>query len=521
MNKIITPLSPRVAFLCALLPLLGMGAIASEKKSEDPIERKIHLMAEALQAQEAGDYVTAKSRLEALLAYSPNDIQVNRLLQAVNAGISARERTVRETATKEIAGPSAAASAAISGIGIIQDSKRGNDSVLAPSAPHEEAPAELTPKSIKSEKALNAEELAEWETARQNNLIALSRAKLSHGLKLAAEERFHEALKDFFEADQNLSHNLLTEPLRREIEAARNDTQHRQRLAGFSLSGPIPKIAISQQHDEGATQQVPGEPAAISTTIDAHIVEMSPDIYADLLAAWAQFSREQRLAASGNRPILDRNGRQVFLRRAAPLPTGRQITLYWCLLGAALKSGKLINLTSPEGIVSVSGSLDPIALVKSLSRMEGCRVIAAPQVTVHPGCQTVLTLANDGSPIIPNARLGDIDSSPRTGMELRITPVQGASSADMEFVLNPSIIRYEGRSLTDATNPMYSRHESSTRIVLAPGATAIVGGLVSEDGRAIAGRETPVERFPFVGRILRERAAAGRLRELVLIITRR
>ncbi len=512
MNLFHTPLIPRAALLFALMPMLCIAA--TEKKDVDLTEKKIRLMSEALQAQEAGDFVTARTKLEALLVYSPSDAQVNRLLQAVAAGMLARENAVREAALhpRAIVAPAP----------VIQEPRPSDNlSAAAPAPQLKDLPSVAQTTDAKSEEPIDAATLAERETARQRNLMAVSRTKLSHGLSLASEERFKEALRDFLEADLSLPRNLLTEPLRLEIEAARNDTQHRQRLVGFAQNGPLLRYSVIQRPAEGLAHDIASEGVTSTITLDVHLLDMSPDAYADLLAAWAQFSRDARLGASGRLVLLDRNGNQVFFRRAAPLPTGRQISLYWSLLGAALKPDKSTNLTSPEGIVGVSGSFDPVALVKSISRLDGCRVLAAPQVIVQRGTQSVLTLANDGGAVAGSSGLGSMDSSPRTGVEVKITPVSVTSADAMEFVINPAIVQYEGRSLTDATNPLYSRHESSTRLSLLSGSSAIFGGLVREEGRAIAGRETPVQRFPLVGRILRERAAAGRLRELVVIVTRR
>ncbi len=104
MKKI--PLPKSLLVLLAAPALLALALPAGRLLAQSPTDTKISLTAEALHARDSGDLVTAKKDFEALLAMSPGDAQIKRLLDGVNASIAA------QSAKEEKAAKAAAAQAA-------------------------------------------------------------------------------------------------------------------------------------------------------------------------------------------------------------------------------------------------------------------------------------------------------------------------------------------------------------------------------------------------------------------------
>jgi tetratricopeptide (TPR) repeat protein len=83
-------MNTRLLLCCALALLAGCRTPSvGRKPPADPAETKVRLYSEALTARDAGDLVTAKARLQALLELSPNDAGVLRLLGLVEAALAA------------------------------------------------------------------------------------------------------------------------------------------------------------------------------------------------------------------------------------------------------------------------------------------------------------------------------------------------------------------------------------------------------------------------------------------------
>ena len=469
-------------------------------KPLDGTEAKIRLMAEALHAQDMGDYASAKSKLEALLLISPTDAQILRLLQNVNQHLAAPSISVPSSPTPT-------------------EVPTGESHPVEPNKPLVSQTEVQVPVAVEERKTTpnDPESLYAWEVSRQLTLLSEARARLKHGTKLVSEERYADAIEDFREADRLIPLNPATQPLRLEIDGARNDAEHRQRVAGFSQGLTAMKMTVAQFPI--AAGVTPG-PAEKDLIVDLHILEVPPDLYADLLQSWAELRRYMRTRGQ-TEMVLDRNGQVVYQRRASIIPTPRQLSLYWTLRAASLKLTDSALVQSNSGMVGLTGQFDVASLVGALSKMNSCRVLAAPRVVMKEGYQAVFSFSNESTPSQPQASLRPLGTSPTTGIELRLTREAIADGLDALFTVNPTVIQYEGRMASSSENPVFSRHEASGRIQLAKGFTSMMGGLVREEGRAISDEWTALHKFPLLGRMFRDRESALRQREILVFLTLR
>lgn len=503
----------RRAALSLAFALAGACVFASAPKKPDSTEQKIRLMAEVLQAQDAGDYDRAEEKLGALLQISPNDPQLRRMLQSVREKreLKARTPVVPPPAPEPVAVPAPEAPVApTEGPASFEQRPRPvPEQVPAP------APAAMSPRSSAPS---DPDALLAWELTRQQELLAQAKAKLAHGLSLAKEERFKEALDDFREAELLLPRNTLTQALRAQLEASRNDVEHRQRVAGFTLGATSYRLSTTRLPLDPSQS---GSPSGTPRTLDIQVLELPPDVFADLLVAWAEICREERERSWNSGVLIDHRGRVMFHRKNEPLSTIRQMELFWALQDAALKPASQIQSRSPEGLVGVSGRFDSEHIVRALLSLDGCRLLGAPRVELDEAGMTVLTLSEETAAPVSSLQRDALGAAPQTGVELRLRSLKPTSGGGASFWISPAVVQYEGRVISGEASPVYSRHETGTTLSLNQGGTAILGGLEREEGRAIAGRETVAQRLPFVGEIIKDRSAAERQREIVIFATLR
>jgi hypothetical protein len=470
-------------------------------------------MAEALHAQDAGDLETAKSKFETLLAtVVPGDQDVQRRL----ASLKARMAAEAEEKARLAAMPRTAAVPPVQKTESTVSSEAPVAPAMAPVAAVAAAPAAPSKEPTPAVENIpnDPEGLLEWENNRQQNLVTKARAQLLHAKKLAQEERFSDSLRELSSAAALLPLNPRTQPLLREIEALRNDMEHRQRVAGYTQGAPAPHLSISQV--PMGPEMGPSAPDGDSTTVEIHVLEMMPDLYADLLVAWGLIEEHNPALHSVTPMRLDMRGRPIYLRREAPLPTPQQIKLYWLLRRAGVKPGDSGASRNTAGMVGLIGGFDPAPVVRALSMLDGCRLVAAPKVDIHASYQALLSFPDEGAPSTVGSQKAP-GSSPTTGLEIRISPL--VSPEGKEFAVSPAVVQYEGRLVAGAANTVFSRHESTCRLKLKPGMTAVMGGLVRDSGRVAAGGESGLQRIPFMGELLRNLSTAARQRELVILLT--
>ena len=78
------PVRSLLATVVAVLLATGAACLAAVPQAPDSAETKIRLLSEALHARDLGDKDTARKYLQELLALSPNDETVKRLLAGID-----------------------------------------------------------------------------------------------------------------------------------------------------------------------------------------------------------------------------------------------------------------------------------------------------------------------------------------------------------------------------------------------------------------------------------------------------
>lgn len=236
--------APSLLVFTVMTLLVGSGLTATLVSAESQTDQKIRIMAEALKARDAGDLAGAKGKLEALLVFNPNDQQVQRLLQSVNADLSARETAQRQQPAAAGAGESVAIPAAAA-------------------APASSAEAE-------------AEALAAAETRRLQGLISDAQEKLTQARGLTREERHNEALLALDQAAALLPRNAMTKSVLSEIDAERGVVLAKRGAAASAAAPAALKAEVERLIAKGRGQYLAGEVDSAQATF-REIESIDPD----------------------------------------------------------------------------------------------------------------------------------------------------------------------------------------------------------------------------------------------------
>ncbi|MBI3887396.1 MAG: type II secretory pathway, component PulD [Opitutae bacterium] len=235
---------PARTVLAASLALAVLGTVshlAAGPQTSDAAETKIRLLSEALHARDLGDRDTARKYLAELLALSPNDETVKRLLAGID---KLPEKKV--TVTGGVVAPDAAP-------------------VPAPPAP------EVAPPAATGE----ADRLAREEEERLDRLLATARATVREARALAGEKHFAEALDRVDRVRASLPENNLTQDAVAELGLTRAEiiaTRDRQNppvaaAAPVAEETPPAPPAVSAAVAPVATQPAgPAKSAAVAGT---------------------------------------------------------------------------------------------------------------------------------------------------------------------------------------------------------------------------------------------------------------
>ncbi|MDI1337581.1 MAG: type II secretory pathway, component PulD [Lacunisphaera sp.] len=240
-------------FVCSLVLLFALTGLAARPSSpSDPAETKIRLLSEALHARDTGDTVAARRNLQELLALTPNDETVKRLLASLDH--PAQRRVSVAGGTVVPSGPEAAAS----------------------------------PEVI---------QLARAEEVRLAKLLESAGAAAKEGRALARQSQFSQALEVVERARAGLPENSLTKDAvaelgmaKAEIAAARD--RHLEGIAVEAAPKPVavplaeaPVAAPPTQSEvpllvtRGRSQYLAGDAAAAARTF--HRVEALDPANAD------------------------------------------------------------------------------------------------------------------------------------------------------------------------------------------------------------------------------------------------
>jgi len=200
---------PKTLLVLLVAPaMLALVLPTGRLMAQSQTETKIRLMADALRARDGGDLDTAKKDLEELLALSPNDATVQRLLGGVNTAIEAKASGAPAVAATTASTPAAVAAA---------------PEPVEVTFPKPDAPA---PKAVvqtpEQAAASQADILATQENARIKGLLKDVDAKESEARKLAKAGRFDDAAVVLAAASKTLPSNPATQETLADLQAEQN-----------------------------------------------------------------------------------------------------------------------------------------------------------------------------------------------------------------------------------------------------------------------------------------------------------
>lgn len=213
---IICPSSRFAAVLAGLVLFQSAPIVAPALLAQSVTETKIELMADALRARDAGDYVTARDKLVELKSIAGDDTSINRLLEQVNDELQQQSATT----------PTPATSGSVS-------------SSVAPAAP----PAD--PQEIAAEEADRQAESMD----RARELQRTARSQANRG-------QISAAIASYDLAVQQLTPNPVTISLINEIRAERYELASMQEPApSATTQAATPPSAPTAGYDENRSRK--------------------------------------------------------------------------------------------------------------------------------------------------------------------------------------------------------------------------------------------------------------------------
>ncbi len=257
------------AVLVGLLVLNFTPLGSPDLSAQSVTETKIQLMADALRARDAGDYVTARDKLVQLKSIAGDDASIDRLLAQVDDELSEEA-------------PQASAKSTSTGAGSVT-------STVAPAAP-----------------ASDPQQLAEEEADRQVESMTRARELQRTARSQANRGQISEAISSYDLAVQQLTPNPVTISLINEIRAERDELarmQQTSKSASNTTASAPPPSAPSAGYDENRSKkamlplgQVSPDAVAVNAEIERMILTgRSQYVAGDLRGAEATFKEVETI----------------------------------------------------------------------------------------------------------------------------------------------------------------------------------------------------------------------------------
>jgi len=225
--------------------------------------------------------------------------------------------------------------------------------------------------------------------------------------------------------------------------------------------------------------------------------------------------------------------------------------------------------TPSTGILALAGVLtNPQfqVVLRALNQKKGVDLLSSPKVTVSSGKKATITIAKDFPypndylpPQVPQNQGGGINpaipSTPSTfkrrnvGVELEVEPVVSSDQKKIELKLSPQVVEFQGFVnygnpifsqapvigigqgvstasttqvlLTENTinQPIFSVRQVNTEVVLHPGQTIVLGGLMREDVQRIKDKTPILGDIPLAGKLFRSSSEQHIKRNLLIFVT--
>lgn len=227
-------------------------------------------------------------------------------------------------------------------------------------------------------------------------------------------------------------------------------------------------------------------------------------------------------------------------------------------------------VTPNAGILALAGVLtNPQfqVVLRALNQKKGVDLISSPKITVSSGKKATITIAKDFPypdeylpPQVPQTQGGGVNPAiPATpasfkrrnvGVELEVEPIVDSDQKKIDLKLSPQIIEFQGFVnygnpifsqapnvigigqgiatgsttqvlLTQNTinQPIFSVRQVNTQVILHPGQTVVLGGLMREDIQKIKDKTPIIGDIPLVGKLFRSSSEQHIKRNLLIFVT--
>ncbi|MCX6958020.1 MAG: hypothetical protein NT164_05755 [Verrucomicrobiae bacterium] len=221
------------------------------------------------------------------------------------------------------------------------------------------------------------------------------------------------------------------------------------------------------------------------------------------------------------------------------------------------------------GILALAGVLtNPQfqVVLRALNQKKGVDLISSPKITVSSGKKATITIAKDFPypdeylpPQVPQTQGGGVNPAiPATpasfkrrnvGVELEVAPLVDSEQKTIELKLSPQIVEFQGfinygnpifsqapnltsigEIVTGSTKqvlltenkinqPIFSVRQVNTQVVLRPGQTVILGGLMREDVQKIKDKTPIIGDIPLAGKLFRSSSEQHIKKNLLIFVT--
>ncbi len=213
---------PRLTTIaCLALVLTGQVFLATPSMGQSSdTQEKIRLMSSAIRARDAGDLQEAKADLEELLRMAPDDVNVQRLLLAVNKDIE-RQQKGEQTVYGQAAGvkefnPASTSSTGVQSTTVVAVSENPNGEQIVDAGSY-------TSPTPTGESTSELDAVLEAEAASQDMALDMADEAIDDAKKLIKSERYADADALLADAQNSLTLNTATAPTIEKIRQLRGD----------------------------------------------------------------------------------------------------------------------------------------------------------------------------------------------------------------------------------------------------------------------------------------------------------
>ena len=318
--------------------------------------------------------------------------------------------------------------------------------------------------------------------------------------------------------------------------------------------------------------------------IEAKFMEVQDGALDELGIQW-NFSRRglPQINPETGAPVLDANGRPVFLPQETYDTSGTNRTLAQAFSGAQSANAIIIDGKAVAGtqaprlpgsvslgdhatgfanISGMVGEFDMNAVIRALAQKQGTDLLSAPRVTVLSGHPATITVAQEmrypqsygeiqsqvgstaggasggsgSAGVTITAGTPQEFATRNVGVELTCTPTVEEDGYSISLDLNPKVTEFEGfveyggpsLAISAGTSvtvppgfyqPIFSVREVATKVTIWDGATLVMGGLTREEVKKVDDKVPILGSIPLLGRLFHSKGESTQKRNLLIFVT--